>query len=237
MPAAAVLVALALAQAPAASATRADDPPPGSASTDAAREAARAAMLDADRLLAGAIQARNLEAFTDHLAGDVIFVSDERPPALGRTAVRKEWAWLSEPGDLLLIREPVVAELSDRGDLGYTRGRSRIFDPSGRSGRTVSVGDAEYLSIWRKDPDGRWRVVVNSSLPASPRPFVASERAPERVLTANLSGELRYELRAKQTGQPGSHYERRVLRVDRRKVDGTWTPLVEAVTIGPAPQP
>ena len=200
---------------------------------------ARSAMQDADRRLSRAVQTRDLDAFTDMLAGDVIFVGETGPAALGRAAVRAEWDALFQPEGPSLSWEPVTAEVSDRGELGYIRGRfvHRLKDASGRAVEQ----SGEYLSIWRKDPDGRWRVVIDSTLPASPPGFVGTDPAPSRVLAANLSGDLRYELRATRmppvtATQPTGPFERRVLRVDRRKVDGTWTPLVEAVTVGPAPK-
>lgn len=239
MAAAAVLVALALAQAPAPSPLRADAPPPGSASTDAGREAARAAMLDADRGLARAMASRDLEAYADLLAGDVVLATDTRPPAFGRLAARTQVAAFFAPDGPSLSWEPATSEVSDRGELGYTRGPF-VYRAKGEGGRPVEHR-GDYLCIWRRDPDGRWRMVVQTSLSPNPPAFEDSSAAPTRVLTANLSGDLRYELRATRlppvtATQPTGPYERRVLRVDRRNVDGTWRPLVEAVTVGPAPQ-
>ena len=65
--------------------------------------------------------------------------------------------------------------------------------------------------------------------------------APSRVITEGASGDLRYTVVATRvepaaTGpEAGAGRERRVVRVERRKSDGTWSTAVEAITYGTAP--
>jgi ketosteroid isomerase-like protein len=89
------------------------------------------------------------EAFLAFLADDgVIF----RPRA---TPGRRTWQSRG-PVAATLVWEPVFAEVSAAGDLGYTTGpwELRPEDP-----RDVSYGN--YVSVWQKQADGTWRVAVD----------------------------------------------------------------------------
>jgi ketosteroid isomerase-like protein len=90
------------------------------------------------------------DAFLAYLAGDgVIF----RPlPTSGRKA------WESRgPVAVTLVWEPVYAEVSAAGDLGYTTGpwELRPNDPQ------RPTGYGHFVSVWQKQADGAWRVAVD----------------------------------------------------------------------------
>jgi ketosteroid isomerase-like protein len=59
--------------------------------------------------------------------------------------------------------EPARAELSASGDLGFTIGRyqSRRMDADGQP----IVRTGTYLSIWRREESGAWKVVVDTGVP------------------------------------------------------------------------
>lgn len=58
-----------------------------------------------------------------------------------------------------LTWEPLQAEVSDAFDLGYTHGtfESRFPGPNGE----LSVTTGKYLTVWRKQPDGSWKVAAD----------------------------------------------------------------------------
>jgi ketosteroid isomerase-like protein len=67
-------------------------------------------------------------------------------------------AWESRgPVPVTLVWEPAYAEVSAAGDLGFTTGpwELRPHDPERR------VGHGHYVSVWQKQPDGQWRVVLD----------------------------------------------------------------------------
>ncbi|MEJ2721582.1 MAG: DUF4440 domain-containing protein [bacterium] len=90
-------------------------------------------------------------AFLKYLAQDAIVF---RPyPVNGR-----EWFLAQPETEALLSWEPVVADVSVAGDLGYTTG------PWSFSAEGVGVEPnvfGEYASVWRRPPRGEWRVVVD----------------------------------------------------------------------------
>jgi ketosteroid isomerase-like protein len=76
-------------------------------------------------------------------------------PIQGRQAIGEAMEGLYDPrtgkGELRLEWEPIRAEVSESGELGWTTGTSRAIRAQGeRRGR--------YITIWRKQPDGSWKV-------------------------------------------------------------------------------
>jgi ketosteroid isomerase-like protein len=54
---------------------------------------------------------------------------------------------------------PVKAEMAASGDLGYTYG-NYIFTTKDKEGKVV-VNYGKYTSIWKKQKDGQWKVIVD----------------------------------------------------------------------------
>jgi ketosteroid isomerase-like protein len=201
--------------------------------------AARRAVQDADRALSRSTEAREIEAFAALLDTDTLFVSESGPPARGRDAVRRRWAQFFDPAGPSLTWEPYEGEISSQGDLGYTRGKF-LFQGKDPAGKDVTER-GEYLSIWRKQPDGAWRVVVDSSVPATDLGLPPVKGAPTRVIAEGASGDLRYSVAATRvepagTGRDaGAGRERRLVRIERRSGNGAWSTVAQAVTYGTAP--
>ena len=143
------------------------------------RAAARRAVQEVDRELSRASESRNIDAFTALLDTDTVFVSESGPPARGRAAVRVKWATFFDPAGPSLTWEPYEGEVGSQGDLGYTRGKF-LFQGKDAAGKPVT-DRGEYLSVWRKQPDGAWRLVVDSSLPAADARVAPVKGAPSRV--------------------------------------------------------
>jgi ketosteroid isomerase-like protein len=120
-------------------------------------ERARASLLQADMDLCRAMKERDLDRFASMVAEDAVFFG--RAVARGREEVRAAWAPLFEGPEAPLVWEPVRAEVSASGNLGYTIGvylrRERAED-----GSTVERS-GNYVSIWRLHPDGSWKAVVD----------------------------------------------------------------------------
>jgi ketosteroid isomerase-like protein len=68
--------------------------------------------------------------------------------------------------------EPIFADVSRAGDLGYTTGPYRVIDESPEH-RPTQHG--YYFSIWKRQPDGAWKVAVDVGI-KTPAPD-AAERA------------------------------------------------------------
>jgi ketosteroid isomerase-like protein len=108
-------------------------------------------LVESERAFARASVEKGMrDAFLQFLAEDgVIF----RPlPVLG-----KPWFEARPPAPGRLIWEPVYGDIARSADLGFTTGPWE-FRPDDTT-RTSSFG--HYLSIWKRQQDGAWRVVLD----------------------------------------------------------------------------
>ncbi len=126
------------------------------------RAAARAALLQADRRFADEARSRGLRAAsTQYVAADVQVLRNGRAVQVGSDAL-----WEPAAGRPIPITWAVLGgDVSRSGDLGYTYGE---YEPIGAAA-SDSAGQGNYVRAWRRENDGRWRVVVDlmMSLPSS----------------------------------------------------------------------
>jgi ketosteroid isomerase-like protein len=71
-------------------------------------------------------------------------------------AIRKQPPW---PEGTSLTWTPVKADMSASGDLGYTYG-NYVYTAKNKEGKLVA-NYGKYTSIWKKQKDGQWKVVVD----------------------------------------------------------------------------
>ena len=111
--------------------------------------------------------AKDLEHMLAFFADDASELSPNAPLATGKEALRKAWsAYFATPG-FAISWQPTKVEASRGGDLGYSMGTYELttHDPTGKP-----VTDrGKYVTMWKKQADGTWKVVAdifNSDLPA-----------------------------------------------------------------------
>jgi ketosteroid isomerase-like protein len=73
-----------------------------------------------------------------------------------KDAMRKQPQW---PEGTTLTWVPVHADMAASGDLGYTYG-NYVFTSKNKEGKLVA-NFGKYTSIWKKQKDGQWKVVVD----------------------------------------------------------------------------
>ncbi|HEX7424354.1 MAG TPA: nuclear transport factor 2 family protein [Terriglobales bacterium] len=73
-----------------------------------------------------------------------------------KDAMRKQPPW---PEGTTLTWTPVKAEMAASGDLGYTYG-NYVYTAKNKEGKLVA-NYGKYTSIWKKQKDGQWKVVVD----------------------------------------------------------------------------
>jgi len=137
---------------------------------DAARAAIRKAELD----FAAASKARGADAWAEVFADSGVQMEPGHN-YVGKEAVRALMAPNLADTTRLLSWTPTSVEVSSSGDLGYTVGR---WELGPRAGGPVTVRGS-YVTIWRKQADGSWKVVLDggNSDPA-PAPAAASRKKP-----------------------------------------------------------
>ena len=119
-------------------------------------EKALASLIDAERSFSRMSEDKGIrEAFLTWLAPDAIVFRPAPVPA--RPLYER-----MEPADTAVLSwDPDVAEISASGELGYTAGPYRI-----RPGRDAEpTGFGHYVSVWKKQDDGAWRVFLDIGIP------------------------------------------------------------------------
>jgi ketosteroid isomerase-like protein len=120
------------------------------------------ALIQADRAFAQATAERRLEGFASFLAGDVMTIRPDSPVIKGRKGLTGRWARLLNDPAMSITWKPLQAVISDSGDMGYTVGSYEVAKTSGRN--TTLAGRGKYITIWKKQPDGAWRVIFDSGV-------------------------------------------------------------------------
>ncbi|MCG8435959.1 MAG: DUF4440 domain-containing protein [Gammaproteobacteria bacterium] len=123
------------------------------AGTDAGREA----ILSADREFSKLSEAQGtVAAFMHFLTDDAVLLPHGEAPVKGSDAI---YEVLSADSDYILSWEPQDAEVAASGELGYSWGIYRLRAQDSGAGGVVGYG--KYLSVWRKQADGEWRVIAD----------------------------------------------------------------------------
>lgn len=129
-------------------------------------ESAKRAIRIADLELAKAVADRSLQSFVALVDDDAVFFGKE--VSRGRDAVSKAWLPYFTDRSLFLKWHPTQVEVSSSADLGYSIGEYQRIGKD-RSGNPETA-TGSYVSIWRKQPDGKWKVVLDIGSPATPTP-------------------------------------------------------------------
>lgn len=105
-----------------------------------------------------------LAAFSYFAAPDVAFIDTDPRKFRGPAAVQ-ERIGADRPG-VSLTWSALFTDVSDDGTLGYNYGRyeSRGPGPDGKE----RVRGGFFLSIWKRQPDGAWRYVMDTGVPDRP---------------------------------------------------------------------
>ena len=136
-------------------------------------EAARAAIRDADVAFAQASKARGADAWAEYFADSGVQMNPGHN-YVGKAAIRALMTPDLADTTHLLSWTPGSVEVAASGDLGYTIGR---WELGPRVGGPALVRGS-YVTIWRKQPDGSWKVVLDAGNadPAPAPPAAAKEK-------------------------------------------------------------
>jgi ketosteroid isomerase-like protein len=117
---------------------------------------------DAERGFAATMARRDFGAFAAFISEEAIFTGNEGNIQIlrGRRAITDAWRPYFDGAQPPFSWEPDLVEVVESGTLAMTSGPVR--NPTGQlTGR--------FHSIWRLEPDGRWRVVFDRGSPVCPR--------------------------------------------------------------------
>ena len=125
--------------------------------------AVQASLIAADQAFASATAARGLEGWMAAFDSTGIQMEPDVPFTPGLAAIRAAMAPAFADTSWHLTWQPTMAFGSAAGDLGYTLGTWRSLRRDSTGAERISTG--KYVTIWRKQADGGWKVVFDGGNP------------------------------------------------------------------------
>jgi ketosteroid isomerase-like protein len=106
-----------------------------------------------------AVAAGGGKTFASWFADDAVILNNGRPPVLGRAAIATQAQW--DPKTYQLTWIPLSAQMGPSNDMGFSWGHyeARSKDKNGEP--VVMTG--RYFTVWKKLPDGTWKVALDAS--------------------------------------------------------------------------
>ncbi len=99
------------------------------------------------------------KAFSSYFAPDAVTLSNGEAPVKGHDQIAARATW--SPADYQLTWTPQGGQMSPSGDMGFTWGH---YDGKGKDKNGNVVTDSgRYMTIWKKQADGSWKVELDSS--------------------------------------------------------------------------
>lgn len=130
-------------------------------------EADQQAIRQADEAAVNAIVAKDWAAWASFFTEDATILPPHGTAVEGRAAIQT-WGEAFPP---IAAFQGALTEVDGRGDLAYVRGTySMTVTPPGATAPVADHG--KYIGIWRKQPDGSWKVlrdIFNSDVPLPAR--------------------------------------------------------------------
>ena len=99
------------------------------------------------------------DAFVDALADGAHLLPPGGPLAEGKEAIRGAIADLEAIPGFSIAWTPLSAEVGDAGGMGITIG-SYDMRMNGPEGGPIRI-DGKYMTAWKQQPDGSWKVVAD----------------------------------------------------------------------------
>lgn len=142
------------------------------------------ALADAERAFAKAATVKGIrDSFLEFFSDDSIALRPTVAPAKDRLRAQP-----SQPFSVHeLTWEPRTGDIAASGELGWLTGPSTFIDHSAKDSKP---GYGNYLSVWRKQPDGAWKVYID-----------VGANTPQLVSFA--PGFVRFPLAARYAGKDG----------------------------------
>ena len=96
--------------------------------------------------------------FAEWFAEDGVALGNGAQPLIGRVAIAKSANW--SPKVYQLTWTPTDAVMGPSSDMGYTWGHFEGHSKDANGNAVTTTG--RYMTIWRKQADGNWKVVLDA---------------------------------------------------------------------------
>jgi uncharacterized protein (TIGR02246 family) len=106
----------------------------------------------------------NINAILGYFDDNAVMISEGQPPVRGKQAIREYLTETVKIPGFKIKWEPQEAKVS--GDMGYLIEKTSVTMTGPRG--TPVTQHLQALTVWRKQPDGSWKNVVDMSASAAP---------------------------------------------------------------------
>jgi ketosteroid isomerase-like protein len=133
------------------------------------RAADEATLRNLDAEWSKAAGAKDLEKTVSYYTDDALILPPNIPTIQGKQGARTMWQGMFSVPGFGGGWKATKVEVASSGDLGYVTGTYELSETDA-SGRPM-VDKGKYLEVWKKQPDGSWKCVVdmfNTDLSSAP---------------------------------------------------------------------
>jgi len=118
------------------------------------------ALMQTSRDFARAAATGKVEEILSYWSDDAIVLAPDVPAYIGKQAIRGMVESSFRIPKFSITWEPEFASISKAGELGYLIEHNRVTVPDSAGKVRTVYGKA--VTIWRKDPSGHWKCVVDT---------------------------------------------------------------------------
>jgi ketosteroid isomerase-like protein len=155
------------------------------------------------------------EAFLEFFADDAVSYAPD--PGNAKERLRKRPP-TPRPQKIILDWWPVYADVSQSGDMGLSTGPSLGYE---NTPERKAVYNGYYFSVWKVQPDGKWKVAIDVGVETPPPPAADAASAPLRTAPPSVWKRKRDKAHPN-AGRDASAAARRELLDLERKLAGRF---------------
>jgi len=116
-------------------------------------------LMEVDREFARqSVEKGSHESFLAYIDDSCVLLRPNRQPVIGRKKIEEMFS--TPDTSFTLNWEPLFADISESGDLGYTYGIYTVQMDSPEGDLVNKEGT--YVTIWEKDQNGNWKFVLDT---------------------------------------------------------------------------
>ena len=116
-------------------------------------------LMELSRTWSATVGSGDLEAAMDFWANDAVMLPPDLPVLSGKDAIREYVSGAGSIPGFKISWEPVYAQISTSGDMGYMIERN-VIEVDGPDGDKI-ITYGKVVTVWRKGEDGQWKNVVD----------------------------------------------------------------------------
>jgi ketosteroid isomerase-like protein len=132
--------------------------------TDTTVKPGKMILYDLEARFAKDVLERGGAGFASWFADDAVALGNGEAPLIGKVAIAKSATWSAKVYQLTWT--PTDALMGPSGDMGYTWGHFEGKSKDANGNPVLTSG--RYMTVWRKQPDGSWKVVLDAGANDAP---------------------------------------------------------------------